>query len=115
MAAYMFDVPDTGTPLSTEQQEYQRILLEKARRIQEANRLEKEEEARRAALPKSRIITVRMPTDLVERLDFVAASAATNRGHLLRQIASDYLNYVQENGIVFRGSLLSMRPTLPPV
>jgi hypothetical protein len=110
MANFTFDIPPDNTPgLSAEAARYQRILLEKARRIDESARKEREEEARRAAMPKSRVVTLRMPIDLIEGLDHVAADAATNRGHLLRQIASDYLNYVRANGIVYRGSLMSFR------
>jgi hypothetical protein len=110
MTNFIFDTPPDDTPeLSAETSKYHRMLLEKARRLDESARQEREEEARRAAMPRNRVVTLRMPIDLIEELDHVAADAATNRGHLMRQIASDFLNYVRANGIVYRGSLMSFR------
>ena len=110
MSSFVFDIPSDITSFtSTEQERQQQALLQKVRNLQESARLEREEEARIAALPKSRVITIRMPTSLVKQLDMVADSAATNRGHLLRQITADYLNHLRANGIVFRGTLLSFR------
>jgi hypothetical protein len=53
-------------------------------------------------------ICLRMPVSLIKRLDAVAASAATSRSHLLRQMAADYLNSMEDAGIRFSGCLLSV-------
>ena len=56
----------------------------------------------------SRIIALRMPSELLLRLNQVAADAATNRSHLVRQMVADYLNSMESQGIRFSGCLLSV-------
>jgi predicted DNA binding CopG/RHH family protein len=110
MPGFMFDIPpDLPHEPTPEQQRQQAALLAKVQSLQEAARLEREEEARRAALPKSRVVTLRMPTDQLEALDQVAAAAGTSRGLLLRQLAADFVNYTRSNRVDFRGSLLAFR------
>lgn len=68
-----------------------------------------EEEARLAALPKDRLITLKMPCSMIERLDEISADAGTSRSQLIRQITADFLNHVWVNGIRFRGSTLGFK------
>jgi predicted DNA binding CopG/RHH family protein len=104
VASFTFDIPP-----ESEADRQQEALLRFAASVRDKLRRDREERERLEARPKSRVITLRMPTELVERLDQVAAEAGTNRGHLLRQISSDFLNYVWANGIQYRGSLLSFK------
>lgn len=110
MSGFMFDIPpDLQHELTPEQQRQQAALLAKVRSLQESARQEREEEALRAAQPKSRVVTLRMPTDQLEALDQVAAATGTSRGLLLRQLAADFINYTRSNKVDFRGSLLAFR------
>jgi predicted DNA-binding protein len=61
----------------------------------------------------SRTIAVRMPIQLLHRLNAVAADAATGRSHLLRQMIADYLNSMENSGIRFNGCLLSVDKVEP--
>ena len=65
------------------------------------------EEERLRMNPPSRIITFRMPAELLARLDAVTDDAATSRGHMLRQIVAEYMCYVEECDIRYNGSLLT--------
>ena len=56
----------------------------------------------------NRIIALRIPEELLDRLNQVAADAATNRSHLVRQMVADYLNSMEGRGIRFNGCLLSV-------
>lgn len=56
----------------------------------------------------NRIIALRIPIELLARLNQVAADAATNRSHLIRQMVADYLNSMESKGIRFSGCLLSV-------
>jgi hypothetical protein len=78
--------------------------------IQNSMREAKEQE-RRILEARNRIITFRMPIDLLERLDAVTDDAATSRGHMLRQIVAEYMCYVEECGIRYNGSLLTAHPS----
>jgi hypothetical protein len=110
MSSFTFDIPADATPMqSAEQSRYEKAQMDKIQRMQLEARLERQEEELRAARNKSRVVTLRMPVTLIEGLDIVASDAATNRGHLLRQIAADYLNYIRQSGIAYQGSLLSFR------
>ena len=77
--------------------------------LRESRRMAEEEEARRAALPQERLITLMMPTEMIERLDLIAKDADVSRSQLIRQIAADFMNYVWVNGVRFRGSLLGFK------
>lgn len=68
---------------------------------------EAQEQERRATAARNRIITFRMPIDLLARLDAVTDDAATSRGHMLRQIVAEYMCYVEECDIRYNGSLLT--------
>jgi hypothetical protein len=68
---------------------------------------EAQEQERRASAARNRIITFRMPIDLLARLDAVTDDAATSRGHMLRQIVAEYMCYVEECDIRYNGSLLT--------
>ncbi len=68
---------------------------------------EAQEQERRASAARNRIITFRMPVDLLARLDAVTDDAATSRGHMLRQIVAEYMCYVEECDIRYNGSLLT--------
>lgn len=110
MPEFTFDLPPDFEPdRSPERMRQADALLAKIRRVEEAARLEQEEEARRASQPKSRVVTLRMPIEQIEALDQVAVASGINRGLLLRQLAADFINYIKENGIEFRGSLLRFR------
>jgi hypothetical protein len=105
MTSYTFDVPPED-----ESERQRRAFFNLADPTQESSRSERAKPERRATQPRSRVVTLRMPIEQIERLDHVAASAATCRGHLLRQIAADFLNYLSANNIQYRGSLLSYKP-----
>lgn len=107
MSSIIFDVP-VDTSMSYEQRLQQEALLQKARNLDEQIRLEREEDERKAKLPQSRAISIRMENQLINQIDFLATQAGTNRGHLIRQIVIDYLNYLKTNEIFFAGSLLSL-------
>lgn len=74
--------------------------------IQQSMREAKDEE-RRIAEVRNRIITFRVPHDLLARLDTVAEDAACTRGHMIRQIIAEYMWYVEECDVRFRGSMLT--------
>ena len=69
--------------------------------------LRKQAEEQRRLNPPSRVITFRMPAELLARLDAVTDDAATSRGHMLRQIVAEYMCYVEECDIRYNGSLLT--------
>ena len=69
--------------------------------------LDAENEERRRSAAANRAITFRMPVDLLERFDLVAEDAATGRSQLLRQIVAEYLCYVAECDVKYKGSLLT--------
>ena len=73
--------------------------------------IEAKEEARRIAEVHNRIITFRVPHDLLHRLDTVAEDAACTRGHMIRQIIAEYMWYVEECDVRFRGSMLTAHPS----
>lgn len=76
-------------------------VLSVQKSLQEAKEYE-----RRITAQRNRIITFRFPKDQLDRLDAVAADAATSRGHLLRQIIATYLGYIDECHITYNGSLI---------
>lgn len=69
------------------------------------------DQQRRQSAERNRIITFRLPIDLLTRLDAVTDDAATSRGHMLRQIIAEYMCYVEECGIRYNGSLLTAHPS----
>jgi hypothetical protein len=110
MASYTFEAPHDANPsFDNDPDRTYRKLRERMERILEEQRKAEEEEARRAAQPASTIITLRIPTRVLEHLDQVAADASMTRSCLLRQITSDFLNFVWGNGIQYRGSVLAFR------
>jgi|GEM_PF-4664451 len=110
MASYTFEAPhDTSPAIDHDPDRTYRKLRERMETILEEQRKAEEEEARRASQPASKIITLRIPTTVLEHLDQVAADASMTRSCLLRQITSDYLNFVWGNGIQYRGSVLAFR------
>lgn len=69
--------------------------------------LQAQAEERRLSASANRSITFRIPIDLLDRLDSVAEDAATGRSHLLRQIVAEYLCYITECDIRYKGSMLT--------
>ncbi|MBK7616332.1 MAG: ribbon-helix-helix protein, CopG family [Burkholderiales bacterium] len=69
-------------------------------------------ERRQIAAARTRVTTFRIPVDLLKRLDEIAEDAATNRGHLLRQIIAEYVCYVDEHQVRYKGSLLTAQALL---
>jgi hypothetical protein len=94
---------DVFDPISTKTQQ---SLRESVISIQRSL-LEAQAEERRLSASTNRAITFRIPVELLERLDFVADDAATGRSHLLRQIVAEYLCYVSECDIRYKGSMLT--------
>ena len=95
MASFLFDLPDL--PQQTAQQDqYHRILMEKAKRLDEWARQEKEEEVRLAAMPTSKLVTFRIPVSLLTGLDQLAKTKGFSRGHLLRHITGDYIQCIRD-------------------
>ena len=111
MSSLIFDIPhdDPISPQREMELPIKRRLREIADSMREGERLAEEEEARRATLPKERLITLMMPTEMIERLDLIAKDADVSRSQLIRQIAADFMNYVWVNGVRFRGSLLGFK------
>ena len=107
MSSFTFDVPETNTTLTPEKIRQHQVLSEKLRSIQASLKSDRDEEFLRNARPKNCIVSFRMPIELLNQLDQVAANGLTNRGHLLRQITVDFLNFVREHNSDFRGSLFS--------
>jgi Ribbon-helix-helix protein, copG family len=62
---------------------------------------------RESAASRHRVATFRIPVEQLQRLDEITADAATSRSHLLRQIVAEYICYVDECSIRYRGSLLT--------
>ena len=113
MPGFTFDIPPDFEHTQLMEQERQKAaLLERVMSLQASAKREQEEEARRAARPKSMVVTLRMTTDQLEALDGIAAEAGASRGFLLRQLAADFINYTRENGIDYRGCLLGFRHNL---
>ena len=106
MTAFTFDVPYSDPVpedyVSARRRQFETI----AESRREAERMAEEAEARRA---EERLITLRMPTEMIERLDLIAKDADVSRSQLIRQIAADFINYVWVNGVRFRGSLLGFK------
>lgn len=111
MTALTFDIPpDAWQPIPSPEEKRLRDRWEKRLHdMAERRRQEEEEAARLAARPKERLISLKMPTDVLDGLDQIAKDAGSNRSQLIRQLASDFLNYVWVNGITFRGSLLGFK------
>jgi hypothetical protein len=91
MTAFFFDVPDVPPQRTAQQEQYHRILMEKARYLNETARQEKEEEARIAAIPTIRLVTFRIPTSLLAGLDQLAKTKGFSRGHMLRHITAEHV------------------------
>lgn len=62
---------------------------------------------RELAETRHRVATFRIPIEQLQRLDEITADAATSRSHLLRQIVAEYICYVDECNVRYRGSLLT--------
>ena len=82
------------------------VLREQAKAIRDAF-LYAEVEERRQRSATSRVVTFRIPPELLERFDLITDDAATSRGHLLRQIVAEYICYVDECAVRYRGSMLT--------
>jgi len=106
MTAFTFDIPiDTGTNHCDRGQADQRLI----EKIYHQQCEQKSTKNARGIFPETQIITFRIPNQLLERLDAIVIDTGTNRSLLLRQITSDYLNYIYATGIKFQGSLLGFR------
>ena len=74
--------------------------------IQEAF-LAAQAQERQLTAARNPVATFRIPVDLLKRLDEIADDAATSRSHLIRQIVAEYISYVDESNVRYKGSLLS--------
>jgi hypothetical protein len=94
------DAPNPGVREATH------ALRQQAKAIREAfQHAELEERRQRSA--KSRVVTFRIPAEMLDRFDLITQDAATNRGHMLRQIVAEYICYVDECAVRYGGSLLT--------
>ena len=110
MTTFMFPpLDDSYEPEQTPSKSSER-LREVVLSIQESLR-DAKEKARQIAEARNRIITFRVPHDLLHQLDTVAEDAACTRGHMIRQIIAEYLWYVEECDVRFRGSMLTAHPS----
>ncbi|WP_186457399.1 ribbon-helix-helix domain-containing protein [Nitrospirillum amazonense] len=105
----MFDVPYSEPAHPTMGETGGNEFRGFAEKLRETRRRAEEEAARMAQLPAEKLISMLMPVDMIERLAGIAKDAGTNRSQLIRQIVSDFLNYVWANGIRFNGSTLGFR------
>ena len=110
MTAYMFPPLDDGYEEEPPRSKSSNALRETILALRQSA-IDAKEEARRIAEARNRIITFRMPVDLLARLDIVADDAATSRGHMLRQIVAEYMCYVEECDVRYKGSLLTAHPS----
>ena len=62
-----------------------------------------------AASARHRVATFRIPVEQLQRLDEITEDAATTRSYLLRQIVAEYICYVDECKVRYRGSMLTTR------
>ena len=84
------DEPEQAMPTATPS------VREALRSIQDAVKAAEAQE-RRAAPVQNRVVTFRIPIDLLNRFDAIgAAGGAASRGHLLRQVIAEYVGYVDE-------------------
>ena len=115
MADFIFPAPDEFDSNQTEEDEtrllrayYRHQVGQLARGMIEESNSKVEVKQRRNVDTESRIIALRMPEQLLERLNRVASDAATNRSHFIRQLIADYLNSMEGRGMRFNGCLLSI-------
>jgi len=106
MTTFMFPPMDDGYEPELAPTKPSERIRDTLLSIQQSMREAKDEE-RRIAEARNRIITFRMPHDLLHRLDTVAEDAACTRGHMIRQIIAEYMWYVEEFDVRFRGSMLT--------
>lgn len=92
--------------MEAESQPRARAMRQQARAVHDAFR-HAETEVRRQEAANGRVVTFRVPVELLDRFDEVVKDAATSRGHMLRQIVAEYLCYVEDAGVRYRGSLLT--------
>lgn len=97
--------PEYETLDSYEKAHSRQQLRESVIAIQESIRAAKEQE-RLLSAQWNRSISFRLPKDQLDRLDAVAADAATTRGQMIRQIIAAYLSYINDCGISYKGSLI---------
>lgn len=105
MPVFFFPTDDDDQP-DARSQTRSHGMHQQARAVHDAFRYA-EAEARRQETAKGRVVTFRVPVELLDRFDEVVADAATSRGHMLRQIVAEYLCYVEEASVRYRGSLLT--------
>ncbi len=87
-------------------QSMRQAVLDSMMSIQESVRAA-EAMKRDLAESRHRVATFRIPVEQLQRLDEITADAATSRSHLLRQIVAEYICYVDECNVRYRGSLLT--------
>ena len=108
MGSYSFPLLDDGLDEDEQQwAEHRRIAVHECIQTMKEGAKRAQEEERRKQNSRNRVITFRMPVDLLARLDAVTDDAATSRGHMLRQIVAEYMCYVEECDIRYKGSLLT--------
>lgn len=107
MTSFTFPFPggDSDEPTASQQALAHANLRKCVLSIQESFKAAKEEDKRQSE-KWNQIITFRMPNEMLNRLDTVAADAATTRGFLIRQIIATYLSYVAEHSVTYNGSLI---------
>ncbi len=122
MSDFIFPLPDEFMYVHSVEEDALRIQRERRARLKEvadsvstsfvaAAEMERQEKLKRPQT--TRTIAVRMPNELLQRLNSVAADAATGRSHLIRQMVADYLNSMEDQGIRFSGCLLSVDKIKP--
>jgi hypothetical protein len=105
MTIFYAPIDDEPVPIS---QSVRQSIRESMLSIQE---VVKAAETMERELTSSRncVATFRIPVEQLQRLDEITEDAATNRSHLLRQIVAEYICYVDECNVRYRGSLLTSR------
>jgi len=108
MTIFAFDPPsdEPEQPIPEISKAIHEALTALRRSAQEAK-----EQSRRRDETRNRVITFRIPKELLTRLDEVAIDASCTRGHLIRQIIAEYMWYVEECNVRYRGSLLTAHST----
>lgn len=115
MTDFIFPAPDEFDSVQPKEEEvrllqayYRHQVGQLAQDLLAESSVKVEQETQQNRISENRIIALRIPSPLLERLNKVASDAATNRSHLIRQMIADYLNSMEGRGIRFNGCLLSI-------
>lgn len=101
MPSIMFGIPpDSGPTANYDEELLYRRLHQQMERMERAHEEATEEERHhRINAGDSHTVTLRMPTELLNRLDAIAKEDATTRSHVLRQITAFFVNYIYDNPV----------------